>query len=297
MHCPSWSALKRRRIYYHISAKWLEQFHFQEVRISISRLNFKIQNRKVVSWEIAPLKCKCNVVPKNFNHGSAREWQATLHVSQQQKNVCRNAAIKIRIVQDFSTWHKQIKLHFSYFKKPQRYAIRAGTVGSLNPALQSTLKSLFLFILSDFHWIYRWETRIWELAKIASQNKYWWCKRLTKSCCLYICDYMILLICSYGYSKVPIFLTFPLLSHSHCFFCIFYHRSVHLFVPTPIGGILIDQILIILRIPSEQINQQRLNAEMDPKMHTSEWKRCIHRSQTKQIDRSKTPLAKIAPLK
>ena len=101
---------------------------------------------------------------------------------------------------------------------------------SLNPALQSTLKSLFLFILSDFHWIYRWETRIWELAKIASQNKYWWCKRLTKSCCLYICDYMILLICSYGYSKVPIFLTFPLLSHSHCFFCIFYHRSVHLFV-------------------------------------------------------------------
>ena len=205
MHCPSWSALKRRRIYYHISAKWLEQFHFQEVRISISRLNFKIQNRKVVSWEIAPLKCKCNVVPKNFNHGSAREWQATLHVSQQQKNVCRNAAIKIRIVQDFSTWHKQIKLHFSYFKKPQRYAIRAGTVGSLNPALQSTLKSLFLFILSDFHWIYRWETRIWELAKIASQNKYWWCKRLTKSCCLYICDYMILFIGSYGYLYSSLF--------------------------------------------------------------------------------------------
>lgn len=205
MHCPSWSALKRRRIYYHISAKWLEQFHFQEVRISISRLNFKIQNRKVVSWEIAPLKCKYNVVPKNFNHGSAREWQATLHVSQQQKNVCRNAAIKIRIVQDFSTWHKQIKLHFSYFKKPQRYAIRAGRVGSLNPALQSTLKSLFLFILSDFHWIYRWETRTWEWAKIASQNKYWWCKRLTKSCWLYICDYMILFIGSYGYLYSSLF--------------------------------------------------------------------------------------------
>ena len=113
--------------------------------------------------------------------------------------------IKIRIVQDFSTWHKQIKVHFSYFKKPQRYAIRAGTVGSLNPALQSTLKSLFLFILSDFHWIYRWETRTWEWAKIASQNKYWWCKRLTKSCWLYICDYMILFIGSYGYLYSSLF--------------------------------------------------------------------------------------------
>ena len=149
MHCPSWSALKRRRIYYHISAKWLEQFHFQEVRISISRLNFKIQNRKVVSWEIAPLKCKCNVVPKNFNHGSAREWQATLHVSQQQKNVCRNAAIKIRIVQDFSTWHKQIKLHFSYFKKPQRYAIQAGTSGQWQFESRPTVNfKIIVFIYS-----------------------------------------------------------------------------------------------------------------------------------------------------